>query len=314
MPLRLPRVLNVSFAILAIAAPGLAIEPTQESSETGSVSSGSSSFSARLFGQYFTASDVDDSSGDVEIVRAGAELSFRHAASDRLAFNGSFRHEGSDYDFDRASGLFPGSVDGESPFDTVHESRLALGMTYQVDEAWSLFATGFIGAGYESGADIEDGLFGGGFGGFGYRFTDDFSLQLGVGVRTKIEDDTLVIPLIGFRWQITDSLHLESEGIAARLIWQTSDELQLGLFARYSTRDYRTDRDNPYLPDGVFRDDRVTVGAHGAWSPSPAVSLKLELGASVWQEFTFTDSSGDKLNETETDPQLLLAASFEFRF
>lgn len=285
-----------------------------ESQSLGASDSGNTTFAVRLFGQYFTSSDVDDTSGEVDIVRAGAELSFRHSASERLAITGSFRHEGSDYDFHDAAGLFPGSTDAESPFDTVHESRIALGAAYQMDEAWSLFATGFFGGGYESGADMGDGLFGGAFGGFGYTFSEAFTLQLGLGVRTQIEDDALVLPLIGFRWQINDSLRLESEGIAARLLWQTCDQLELGLFARYSTRDYRTDEDNAFLPDGVFRDDRVVIGASANWSPDPAFSFRFEAGASVWQEFTFINSSGDELNSTETDPQLLLAGRLEFRF
>jgi len=301
-------------AVLLSPAAASAQEQPGESELVNVSASGDTTFAVRLFGQYFVASDVDDTAGEVDITRAGAGLSFRRTVNDRLALTGSFRHEGSDYDFRDAAGLFPGSTDPESPFDNVHESRLSLGVAYQVDEAWSLFATGFVGSGYESGADLGDGLFGGVLAGFGYTFSEAFTLRLGVGVRTRIEDDALVLPLIGFRWQINESLRLESEGIALRLLWQTCDELELGLFARYSTRDYRTDEDNTFLPDGVFRDDRVTIGGSASWSPSPAFTLRLEAGASVWQEFTFLNSSGDELNSTETDPQFMVAGRLEFRF
>jgi len=272
------------------------------------------SFAVQLFGEYLSAADVDDTSGDVEVVRVGVRLSLRHVVNPQLAYTATLRHETSDYDFSRAAGLFPGSNDTQSPFDRVHETRASFGFIYGIDDAWSLFGTGFIGAGYETGARIEDAMFGGAFGGFGYAFSDTFSLQLGIGVRTRQDDDALVIPLIGFIWKIGDDLRLESEGIASRLIWQTTEDLELSLFARYTTRDYRTDRSNEFLPDGVFRDDRVVIGARADWTPNPGFVLTIEAGASIWQRFTFYDQNDDRINRTETDPQLLIGASFEVRF
>jgi hypothetical protein len=272
------------------------------------------SLAVQLFGEYLSAADVDDTAGDVEVMRAGVRLSLRHVVSPQLAYTATLRHETSDYDFSRAAGLFPGSTDAQSPFDEVHETRASLGFVYGIDERWSLFGTGFVGAGYESGANIEDGLFGGAFGGFGYAFSEEFSLQLGVGVRTRQDDDALVIPLIGFIWKISDDLRLESEGIATRLIWQTTDDLELGLFARYTTRDYRTDKSNDFLPDGVFRDDRVIIGARADWTPNPGFVLTLEAGGSIWQRFSFYDENDDRINRTDTDPQFLIGAAFEVRF
>lgn len=282
--------------------------------ETADQKQKQTSFAIELFGEYLSGADVDGDPGDVDVARAGGEISVRHAVNPRLALTGSFRHEVSDYDFESAGGLFPGSTDDESPFDDVRESRFALGFAYGIDEFWSVFGTGFVGAGYESGADFDDALYGGGFAGFGYAFNEAFSLQLGIGVRTRLEDSTLVIPLIGFRWQISDTVSLESEGISARLAWQTNDELELSLFARYTTRDYRTVDNNQYLPDGVFSDDRVVIGARADWEPAPLFSLTLEAGASVWQEFTFYDSDGDEISDSDTDIQFVLGAAIEFRF
>lgn len=274
----------------------------------------STSLAFETLGMYLDGADVDGSTGDVDIARLGATLRFRHSLSEALTLTGSFRHEWSDYDFEQAAGLFTGASNAETPFDAVSESGITLGLTAQLDDQWSLFANGVIGAGYESGADFGDSIFGGGFGGFGYRFTDDFSMTLGVGALTRLEDDALVIPLIGFRWQIQDDLRLESEGISTRLVWEANDDLELSAFGRYSSRDYRMDDDNPYLPEGAFSDNRIVIGAAADWQVAERFTLKLEAGASVWQEYKFFNSSGDELSTRETDPQLMLRAGFEFRF
>ncbi|MFU8828599.1 MAG: hypothetical protein ACNA8P_04095 [Phycisphaerales bacterium] len=267
-----------------------------------------------LFGQYLSRSDVDDTSGGVSVVRAGADFSMRHAVSSKFQLLGHLRHEISDYDFNRPGGLFPGAVDTQDPFDEVHETRASLGFLYALDEQWSLFGTGVLRAGFEGGARFEDSLTGGGFGGFGYAFTEEFSMQFGLGVLTRLEDDPLVIPIVGFRWQITDTLRAESEGIAGRLSWAATDDFTLSAFARYSTRDYRLDRSNDFLPGGVLRDDRLVLGAGATWTPSPAVQVSAEVGASVWQRFRFYDEAGNELNDPNTDPQFLIGGRVEFRF
>ncbi len=153
----------------------------------------STSLAFETLGMYLDGADVDGSTGDVDIARLGATLRFRHSLSEALTLTGSFRHEWSDYDFEQAAGLFTGASNAETPFDAVSESGITLGLTAQLDDQWSLFANGVIGAGYESGADFGDSIFGGGFGGFGYRFTDDFSMTLGVGALTRLEDDALSV-------------------------------------------------------------------------------------------------------------------------
>ncbi len=74
------------------------------------------------------------------------------------------------------------------------------------------------------------------------------------------------------------------------------------------------DDDNPSLPEGAFSDNRIVIGAAADWQVAERFTLKLEAGASVWQEYKFFNSSGDELSTRETDPQLMLRAGFEFRF
>ena len=272
------------------------------------------SFTLEVFGQYLGEGDVEGPAGDVDITRLGGSLGFRHSLSDSTVLIGSVLHEWSDYDFDRAGTLFPGASNAESPFDDLHETALTLGISTRLDNRWSLFARGIIGAGYENGADFDDSIVGGGFGGFGYKFSDEFSLSLGLGVLTRLEDDELIVPLIGFRWQIQDDLRLESEGLAANLIWETNDDLELRAFGRYTSRSYRMDDSNDYLPGGAFSDDRFIVGAGADWAVADQITLSIEVGASVWQEYEFFNSSGDKISTRETDPQLMVRAGFEYRF
>jgi hypothetical protein len=286
--------------------------PIQEAGE--SAPDRQTSFSVEGIGAYHGAADVEGSAGDVSVFRAGAILGFRHAASDRLTVFGDFAQEWSDYDFENAAGLFAGASDAESPFDSLHESVLSLGFSYAIDDSWSVFGRGIVGAGYESGADFGDSIYAGGFAGFGYRFSDQLSLSFGAGALSRLEDDALVIPIVGVQWQINDDWRLETEGLGARLGWTVCDQFELHGFARYSSRDYRIDEANAYLPGGAFIDNRVLVGAGADWRPAEGITLTLEAGASVWQEFRFFNSAGDEISDRETDPQLMIRAGFEILF
>lgn len=311
---------RILISLLALAASGffawtVSGQETQENdAEIAPPPPARTTFSFEGLGQFLDGADVDGTAGDVDITRLGATLGFRHSLSDSTMLTGSLRHEWSDYDFEQASGLFAGASNAESPFDSLHESGLTVGLSAQLDEQWSLFANGIVGAGYEVGADFGDSIVGGGFAGFGYRFTDNFSLTLGVGALTRLEDDALVIPLVGFRWQINDDLRLESEGISTRLVWDANDGLELSAFGRYSSRAYRMDDGNAYLPGGSFSDNRIVVGAGASWQVGEQLRLKLEAGASVWQEYRFFNESGNELSTRESDPQLMIQAGLEFRF
>lgn len=271
-------------------------------------------FQFDAFGEYFLRADVDDTGSDVSVGRVGGEVSMRHRASDSLVVLAGLRLEVAEYDFGDPAGLYPGAPTSGDPLGELYEARFTLGFQYMVDKDWSVIGTGFARSSHEGGARFEDSITGGGILGFGYNFTERFTLQLGVGVLTRLEDSTTLIPLIGVRWQITDDLLLASEALGLRLTWTAHEDVSINAFAKYSSRDYRLDRDNATLSGGVLRDDRLLLGLGGNWRPAPAISLGVEAGASLWQRFRFYDDSGTELSDPNTDPQFFMGASFVWRF
>lgn len=304
---------------LTVLTPSLFAQPETDDASPVQEAGTSESRRATAFtlsgsATYLSEGDVDQNSGEVSVFRAGAQLGFRHSASEKLTIVGSIAEEWSDYDFTGAANLFPGSTSAESPFDAMHETVLTLGFDYRIDETWAAFGGGIAGLGYESGADLGDSLYGGARAGFRYRYSDSLSLGFGAGLITRLEKDPLVLPLLTVRWQIDEDWRLESNGLAATLAWAASDDLELHGFVRFSSRDYRLDDDNSYLPGGAFIDNRFLLGAGATWAPAENFTLSIEAGTSVLQSFKFYDSAGNEISERDTDPQLMLRARIEFRF
>lgn len=317
-PFRIPSLFAVVSAFTLTAPAAFAQEEAGEPKPVQSAGTAESRrstvFSLNGSATYLGEADVDDDSGEVSVFRAGGRLGFRHSASKQLTVVGAIAEEWSDYDFENAANLFPGSTSAESPFDSLHETVFTLGFDYRIDESWAVFGGGIAGFGYESGADFGDSFYAGGRAGFRYRYSDSLSLGFGAGLVTRLEDDALVVPILTVQWQIDEDWRLESDGLGAKLAWSASDDLKLHAFARYSSRDYRLDDSNSYLPGGAFSDSRFLLGAGATWSPAERFTISIEAGTSVLQTFKFYNGAGNEISERDSDPQLMLRAGLEFRF
>ncbi|MFG0294002.1 MAG: DUF6268 family outer membrane beta-barrel protein [Phycisphaerales bacterium JB050] len=298
----------------AVLAQADANEPSPVQDAGTAESRQSTVFTLSGSATYLGEADVDDDSGEVSVFRAGGRLGFRHSASQQLTVVGSISEEWSDYDFENAANLFPGSTSTESPFGSLHETVFTLGFDYRIDESWAAFGGGIAGFGYESGADFGDSFYAGGRAGFRYRYNDALSLGFGAGVISRLEEDTLIIPILTVQWQIDEDWRLESDGLGAKLTWSASEDLKLHGFARYSSRAYRTDENNSFLPGGAFVDSRFLLGAGATWSPAERFTISLEAGTSILQTFKFYNDSGNEISERDSDPQLMLRAGIEFRY
>lgn len=268
----------------------------------------------RFDGSYTFGADFDDGDGEVAITRAGAIIGIRTPLGERFTLNKRFGFEYSHYDFDDAD------IEGtDDPFSDVYSGGVFAVLTYDIDEVWSVNGAGFIAAAGEADADIGDSIFGGGGLSLGWRPSERFFIAFGVDVRTRLEDDPIVSPQLVIRWQATDDLLIETvdlpQGAGLGITTEFAEAWRATLYGGFSYRQYRLDDDGPgRLEDGVIRDIRVPVGLRLVWSPSALVSLAVDGGAYVYQEFEFLNSNGVEFSEIETDPAAFVGLRLTLRF
>lgn len=261
--------------------------------------------------EYTFEAALDDAATDVSITRTGLmlDLSIPTTERFRLALNTDFEASWYSFDADSPGGLF------DDPFDDVYRLRLAPGFFYAVNQQWGVLGGGIVEFAGESDADIGDSTTYGGYVGARYAFSDGFAMTGGIQAKTRIEDNALFLPIIGFEWKVTPKVTLSTSGpgVGLRLNTVLSDEWSFSLGASWEPRDYRLADDSP-IPDGIARDERVPVIAGFVWKPAPTISLSAYGGAIVWQELSIDDSGGDQLIEDNTDPTGFVGFSASFRF
>lgn len=291
--------------------PGVAPPPTA----VGAVPVGpptdrvSASFS--LGGAYAFGTSLEDDRGDVAVSRAGVETTLFVPVFERTLFSVTLLNEWSWYDFSR--GDTPVVAGVSKPFSQVTTVRLSPGVLVMLDDRWSIqggFSADFSG---ETDVDVGDAATYGGFVSVRYAFSDRLSVTGGVSVRSVLEDDVRVLPVIGIDWDITDRLNLATRGPGVRLTYFFSRDFDVSLLASYESRDFRLDRDSA-IPDGVVRDQRVTVGVQAQYAVRPWLILRAEAGVVAWGELGFDDRDGDELERLTTDPTPYVGASLTLRF
>ncbi|MGE3108576.1 MAG: DUF6268 family outer membrane beta-barrel protein [Phycisphaerales bacterium] len=267
-------------------------------------------FEVRGAGSYTFAADIDDSPGDVRIARAGFGVGVGIPIGDRSTLTFDIDEEASWYLFDNAGGLVPGSTD---PVELVLSTDLGLRFSSRINPEWSWFLGGLAEFAGEPDVDVGDAATFGGYGGVRYQVSERFAVSAGLGAKSRLEDDALVIPVLGVDWQITDRVSLKTEGTRVRLSAKLSETLAVSLAGGWELREFRLRDDGP-LPDGVFRDTRVPISISLDFRPSHAVRISVFGGVVVWQEFRFDDRSGDEVSETNTDPAPFIGISAAFSF
>lgn len=257
-------------------------------------------FEAKAWTEYVFNAEIDDSSGDLSITRAGGQFGVSGSISDSWRWNVKAQVEASWYNFDDFA-LVPGTND---PFNDVYEVTLTPSLLYQASPTWAFLGGGIIQFAGESGADVGESATFGGFFGSRWQVSPTFALQLGFAVKTRIEDNVGFLPALGFEWQVSDKVRLASEGAGLKLSATVSEQWTAFLNAGWAAREYRLEDDNssPLLSEGVFRDQRFTIGAGVEWKPTPKASITLTGGVVAWSEIQFDDENGVEIAEEELDP------------
>ncbi len=209
---------------------------------------------------------------------------------------------------------------GPRPWDDIHSLRFGMTVRWARDERWTIFGGPTVRSTIERGASLSDGVTGGGFAGFTYKFSDRLTLGSGFGVLSQIEDSTSVFPFLLINWNITDRLALRTGGGLAStlgpgltLAWRRNPRLELSLIARTDRTRFRLDDSGP-VSGGVGQDR--SFGLYGAigYRVSPLASLSGFLGASFNGALRLEDQDGRTISHTDYDPAINLGLTFRAGF
>ncbi len=261
-------------------------------------------------GQVDFQGDLKDGPGSVKVYRGGAALEIGAALSPQWSVGVGLDAEFSSYDFKNATTLIAGTAD---PFDDVAIIRLTPTVGYRIDNRWSVTGGAFLEFAGEGDADIGETFTGGGFAAVRHACSETFAISLGIAAKSQLEDDVLVIPLVGIEWQITPDVRFATRALGGELAMRLNDQWSIAFEARYDLRVFRLGDDN-VLPEGVVRDRRIPIGAVVRWKPCERVRIELRGGATVWQEFQIDDRNGVEQSEIETKPTPYVGLAVEFRF
>jgi len=171
----------------------------------------------------------------------------------------------------------------------------------QLSDRWSLLALALMDASYENGADFNDSISWGVAIGGKYAKSDTFSWLLGVGYFSRLEDDSLILPIAGFEWQVSDRFMVSSlMGLSASydLTGDGSSVIEMGM--DFNLTDMRLKDDGADNASRAIRPEGVGfyIGYHHQLTEWMLVSCKV---TAVSEQKFETRENGKKTDSFKTD-------------
>jgi hypothetical protein len=268
-------------------------------------------YSLGVRGDFNFNAGLSDAPGNVTVTRADLSFDVGIPVGLRGQFGISLDAERSNYNFTDATTFVPN--DPDTNFDA-NITSLSFSFARQENETWGWLAGGGFGAGFESGAHIDQSLFATAFGGVRYAINEKVRISLGAIVTTQIEDNPLILPLLGLDWRFDERTSLSSEGKPGLTLAYALDSswiVRTGF--TYESRNFRLDRDGP-IPNGVARDTRLPVFIGIRYAPNRQIDIDLVGGVMFMQTLEVDDSEGVELSEEDVDTTPFLRISVAFKF
>lgn len=197
--------------------------------------------------------------------------------------------------------------------DDLFVAQFGAVVQYDLNNAWQLVAGGTVSWGGDFDANFSDGLGGSGLLGVTRRFTPRFSVTPGVLALGRLEDDALVIPVLGLDWEISGSWRLRSIGPGAELTWRATDEWGFFLRGLYRPRDFRLDS-GAEVPSGVLRERAFPVSLGVEWNPSSRVTATVFGGAIFGGCLRLTEDDGGEVSDVDYDVAPIVGGSLRVLF
>ena len=258
----------------------------------------------------FESNLKNQNQGSVAHGRAHTDGKFRLGLTDSLDLTMGWRYQYDHWDFN----------DTVEWWRDVNTLQFNLGMRWRLDDNWMIFGGGQVMWSVENGGSWNDGVIGGGAGGFSYAFSKDLVIGAGLGIRSQLEDDALFYPIIVLDWQITDRLSLDTRletGWAnqsgAELVYQLTDEFDVGLAVVFDYERFRLEDSGP-VPGGVGTTETLPLMFYLTWEPMPDTSITGYIGATVYGRIKATDAASQDVFASTYDPTPVIGIQGSIRF
>lgn len=268
--------------------------------------------------------DSDFGNSEVDTFISGLQATVAIPLSENLGVRLSNVVEAEYFDFeDRNQLLYTGKPQG-APFDPLISHRMRFDLRYLFGQSWLVGGGGFLQSRVENGASYGSGVTGGGGVVVGKKLWGRLSIVLGVGVSSRLDEDTPGIsPIFQLRWKVTDATEIRSEGLGARVLHRVSPTLKLDLAGRFEGHRYRLDnRKGPTDPDdptsgavgkGSLRDRRFHVTTGAIWSFAQEWRFRGAVGLVAYHQYTSADHNGKKVDSTTANGPAF-GCVFEIRY
>lgn len=283
--------------------------------QANSINVSKSPWSMTLQGGYVYQSDADLDQGgsfSVNSVFLQGGTVYRPDDHRSISFSVSYGHD--EYDFNE------NTENRDSPWDEIHTLELSAPVRWGYGQDWTLFAVPIVRFTAENTSDWDDGVTGGGFVGFSYRFSDRLTIGPGIGLFSQLEDDTTVFPVLIVFWKITDRVSLEtgkvlaaSRGPGLTLNWNLSDKWNLFLGGRYEKERFRLANDGP-IPGGIGENTSIPLFTGVNYSFTKKIRANIVAGLKVNGQLYQEDQQGRLITQQDYDSAPFLGLTFIGRF
>jgi hypothetical protein len=254
--------------------------------------------------------DLDGSDASLSAERWRLVLGTRIPFSDALTLTLGAETEWSQYEFD---GIGDDVFGLNRDTDDLFVGQFGAVGLYDLNDTWQLVLGGTVSWGGDLDASFSDGLGGSALLGVTYRFSPRFSVTPGVLALARLEDDALVIPVLGLDWEINDSWRLRSIGPGAELTWSAADDWGFFLRGLYRPRDFRLAADAA-VPSGVLRERAFPVSVGVEWKPTSRVTATVFGGAIFGGNLRLTEEDGGEVYDDDYDVAPIVGGSLSVLF
>jgi len=266
-------------------------------------------------GVHQSEADLKDSSGgfskDRWFLGAGVDYAFNQRTSIGISVGGGQ----SNYDFNDES-----EFGGGAPWNKIDETRVTLSARFGFGETGSIFIIPTLRFNGETDASSSDSSTWGVFAAAAWKVRENLTIGPGIGIFSRLEDNTKFFPVLAIDWDINDRWNLStgrgmasSQGPGLNLSYKLNEDWKLGVAGRYENLEFRLD-DEGVAAGGVGRDQSLPLVFTANLAPLKNLNLSMFAGLAFSGKLKIKDATGTLVEESKYDPALMVGATFELRF